>query len=134
MRVSRIASIGWMLTIGMLTSCASGGSTTGGAQTAVGAQADQTGLSVVIRTSPGSATVTAYMVPEVGVDTPLGTVSPGVEERFSIQPTPGRYRIRLVGGERDEVSDIFDLFANSALARWDVSVSRRVVVSSRRDR
>jgi len=133
MRLSRIASIGWMLMIGLLASCASGGASTGGAQTAVGAEADASGLSVVIRTPPGSATVTAYMVPEVGVDTPLGTVNPGLEAKFSVDPAPGRYRIRLVGGEREEVSDIFDVFGNSAMARWDVSISRRVVVSSRRE-
>jgi hypothetical protein len=133
MRVTRIASA-CALAFGILSSaCASGGSTSNGMDTMGGDQpTTQAPMSVVIRNNaPGAATVTAYMMPDVGVDTPLGTVEAGREASFPFNGQPGRYRIRLVGASGEQVSDIFQLFNNSE-ARWDVSLGERVRVGSRR--
>jgi hypothetical protein len=94
--------------------------------------AQQTPMTVVIRNNePGASTVTAYMMPEVGVDTPLGTVEAGREATFPFNGQPGRYRIRLVGSGGEQTSDIFQIFNNSQ-AYWDVSLGDRVRVGSRR--
>lgn len=135
MRVFRIASVGLALSFGILSACASGGgSQSTGTDTMAGDQAaaDAAPMSIVIRNNaPGATTVTAYMVPEVGVDRPLGTIEAGTEARFGFNGQPGRYRIRLVGSAGETNSDIFQLFNNSE-ARWDVSLGRRVRVGARR--
>jgi hypothetical protein len=132
MRVTRIASA-CALTFGLLISACASGGTSNGMDTMAGDQpVDEAPMSVVIRNNePGATTVTAYMMPEVGVDRPLGTVEAGREARFPFEGQPGRYRIRLVGSSGEQVSDIFQLFNNSE-ARWDVSLGDRVRVGSRR--
>jgi hypothetical protein len=133
MRMSRIASVACALMVGFLSACASGGSSAGATNTMAGEEtADSAPMSVVIRNNaPGATTVTVYMMPEVGVDRPLGTVEAGREQRFPFDGQPGRYRIRLVGSAGDRISDIFQLFNNSE-ARWDVSLGNRVRVGARR--
>jgi len=132
MRVSRIAAVACALMVGFLSACASGG-TSSAANTMAGDEpADNSPMSVIIRNNaPGATTVTVYMMPEVGVDRPLGTVEAGREVRFPFDGQPGRYRIRLVGSAGDQISDIFQLFNNSE-ARWDVSLGNRVRVGARR--
>ncbi|MCI0432697.1 MAG: hypothetical protein L0271_03465 [Gemmatimonadetes bacterium] len=123
------------LTIGLAAlfaaACASGG-TGGGAQTQQGADTgQQQGTTVqIFNTAPGAATVTVYMVPEIGVDTPLGAIDAGENRAFPFSGAPGWYRIRVVGPSGEIQSDRFQLFRNSS-ARWDMSTGRRVVVSGR---
>lgn len=133
MRVFRIASVALVLPFALVSACASGGTQSTGTDTMAGDQpADQAPMSVTIRNNaPGATTVTAYMMPEVGVDRPLGTVEAGRETRFPFDGQPGRYRIRLVGSGGEIISDTFQLFNNSE-ARWDVSLGRNVRVGSRR--
>lgn len=131
MRVTRIASACALVFGLLLSACASGG-TSGGMDTMGGDEPEAASpMTVVIRNNaPGATTVTAYMMPEVGVDRPLGTVEAGREARFPFDGQPGRYRIRLVGSSGEQVSDIFQLYNNSE-ARWDVSLGDRVRVGSR---
>lgn len=131
MRVTRIAYFACAVAAGVLSACASGGSTPGGVNVMAGeAPAIAAPMSIVILNRPGASTMTAYMMPEVGVDRALGIVEAGREATFAFDGEPGRYRIRLVGAGGEIVSDIFRLTDNSE-GRWDVSLGTRVHVSRR---
>lgn len=131
MRGSRKASIGWIVALGVMAGCASSGAT-GGTQTQQGEGVAAGSSIIVIRNSqPGASSITAYMQPEVGVDTPLGNVNGGQTAQFPFDGPPGRYRIRTVGPAGEVVSDVFQLFPNS-MVRWDMSLGRSVIVGSRR--
>ena len=132
MRDTRIAYFACAVAAGVLSACASGGGTPGGVNVMGGdAPAIVAPIPIVILNStPGASTMTAYMMPEVGVDRVLGTVEAGREATFAFDGEPGRYRIRLVGARGEIVSDIFRLSDNSE-GRWDVSLGARVRVSGR---
>lgn len=132
MRVTGIAYFACAVAAGVLSACASGGGTPGGVNVMAGdAPAIAAPMSIVIvNSTPGAGTMTAYMMPEVGVDRALGTVEAGREATFAFDGEPGRYRIRLVGAGAETVSDIFRLSDNSE-GRWDVSLGARVRVSGR---
>jgi hypothetical protein len=132
MRVTGIAYFACAVAAGVLSACASGGGTPGGVNVMAGdAPAIAAPMSIVIvNSTPGAGTMTAYMMPEVGVDRALGTVEAGREATFAFDGEPGRYRIRLVGARGEIVSDIFRLSDNSE-GRWDVSLGARVRVSGR---
>lgn len=132
MRVTRIAYFACVVAAGVLSACASGGGTPGGVNVMAGdAPVVAAPMSIVILNNrPGASMMTAYMMPEVGVDRALGTVDAGREVTFSFDGEPGRYRIRLVGAGGEIVSDIFRLTDDSE-GRWDLSLGARVRVSRR---
>ncbi len=131
MRVGNLRSIAAVVTLLAATACASGGAAPGGAQTQEGAAGQPEGTVVqVLNTAPGSSTVTVYMVPEIGVDTPLGAIESGQTRIFPFSGSPGWYQIRAVGPAGTMMSERFQLYRNST-ARWDMSTGRRVVVGGR---
>lgn len=134
MRARNLNATACLVMLLFATACASGGGATGGAQTQQGADTgQQQGTTVsVSNTAPGASTVTVYMVPEIGVDTPLGAVDAGLSRQFPFAGAPGWYRIRAVGPTGETVSDRFQLYRNSS-ARWDMSTGRRVIVMGRND-
>jgi hypothetical protein len=135
MSITRAKFLAAALMLCVASACGSGRAATpvGGADQATGQQPPSPEGSVVqiLNTSPGSVSITAYMVPDgAGVDTPLGTVESGQIREFAFNGAPGRYRIRTVGAAGEMSSDIFQLYRNSNV-RWDMSLGRRVQVSQR---
>jgi hypothetical protein len=115
--------------------CASGGgAATRGADPATaaeGAAVPATGSIVqVYNTAAAAVRVTVYMVPEVGVDTPLGSVEAGQRTSLPFKGPPGRYRLRAVGSTGTVQSELFDFYRNSQV-RWDMNINQ-VRVSGRR--
>jgi hypothetical protein len=125
MRVNRTTLVAYSLMMTFATACASTG-TTGGPE--VGVDAAGSGSRIVIQNAPGGSLVTAYIVPESGAPQPLGTIEPGRQAEFSFDGPPGIYRLRLVGGGGEQLSDTFRFFADSE-ARWNVGASGSVRVS-----
>jgi hypothetical protein len=119
-------------TLVVAAACASSGGTSGGgAQTQQGAGTPRQGTTIeILNNAPGAATVTVYMVPEFGVDTPLGPLDGGETRTFAFDGPPGYYRIKVVGPSGESLSDRFQLFRNSSV-RWDMSAGRRVRVGGR---
>jgi len=135
MRARNLKAIAFLVMLLSAAACASGGGgAAGGAQTQQGAETgQQQGTTVTVaNTAPGASTVTVYMVPEIGVDTPLGAIDAGMSRRFPFAGAPGWYRIRAVGPNGETVTDRFQLYRNSS-ARWDMSTGRRVLVAGSDD-
>jgi hypothetical protein len=118
--------------LALVAACASSSSSTvtGGAQTAGDSVPAQGTVVTVLNTSPSATTITVYMKPEIGVDTPLGTVEAGESRTFAYDGLPGFYQIRTVGSNGERTSTRFQLFRNSSI-RWDMSAGGRVVVGRR---
>lgn len=118
--------------LALMAACASSSSSTvtGGAQTAGDSVPAQGTVVTVRNTAPGATTITVYMKPEIGVDTPLGTVEAGESRTFSYDGQPGFYQIRTVGSNGERTSTRFQLFRNSSI-RWDMAAGARVVVGGR---
>jgi len=137
MQTSRFASLVGMLALIVTAGCASGGSSgvggaEGAATTGGGAAATEEGSLVrIMNVAPGASTITVYIVPEVGVDSPLGTVESGQTRDFAFTGAPGRYTIRVVGASGTQTSQQFQFFRNS-IATWDMSLGRNVRVAGRR--
>lgn len=115
-----------------LVACASSTTTTttGGAQSPGETPPAEGTIVTILNTAPGSSTVTVYMVPEIGVDMPIGTVEAGQTRTFSYSGQPGFYQIRTVGSNGERASNRFQLFRNSSV-RWDMAAGGRVVVGGR---
>jgi len=123
-----------LLALLLAAGCASGGTASGGADPATtpeGAAVPTTGSIVqVYNTASSAVRVTVYMVPEVGVDTPLGAVEAGQRASFPFEGPPGRYHLRAVGSTGTRESDIFEFYRNSQV-RWDMNINQ-VRVGGRR--
>jgi hypothetical protein len=126
----RLAPFGFALALALLSACASGGSQTG--DTASPQQASPQGSIILVRnTAPGAVTVNVFLKPDVGVDTPLGSVDGGQSKEFSFDGPPGRYTLRAIGSLGETLSETFQLYRNSQ-ATWDMSVGKNVRVGGRR--
>lgn len=112
--------------------CASGGTTSGGADPATAEEGvPAEGAIVQIYNTASSATrVMVYMRPEVGVDIPLGMVEAGERKTFPFDGQPGRYTLRAVGDTGTRTSRIFEFYRNSQV-RWDMNINQ-VRVGGRR--
>jgi hypothetical protein len=121
-----------ILALAISAGCASGGTTTGGADPAISPATVPAEGSIVqiYNTASSSVRVTVYMVPEVGVDTPLGTVEAGQRTAFPFEGPPGRYRLRAVGSNGSVQSQLFEFYRNSQV-RWDMNLNH-VGVGGRR--
>jgi hypothetical protein len=137
MQTSRIASWAGMLALMVTAGCASAGTSgAGGAEGAAttgegGAATAEGSIVRIMNVAPGASTITVYVVPEVGVDSPLGTVEGGQTKDFAFAGQPGRYTIRVVGSSGTQTSQQFQFFRNS-IATWDMSLGRNVRVQGRR--
>ncbi|MGD8276926.1 MAG: hypothetical protein PVH00_02820 [Gemmatimonadota bacterium] len=123
-----------LLALLVAVGCASGGAASGGADPATageGAAVPATGSIVqVYNTASSAVRATVYMVPEVGVDTPLGAVEAGQRASFPFEGPPGRYRLRAVGSMGTRESEFFQFYRNSQV-RWDMNINQ-VRVAGRR--
>jgi hypothetical protein len=122
-----------LLAFVLAAGCASGGTPAGGADPAIAPETVPAEGSIVqiYNTASSAVTVTVYMVPEVGVDTPLGTVEAGQRSTFPFEGPPGRYRLRAVGSAGTVQSQTFEFYRNSQV-RWDMNINQ-VRVGGRRD-
>lgn len=106
-----------------LTGCASGG---GGGEAAAVPGVEGNRISVAINNDivPG-ATVTVFIIPELGARRRLGAVGPNSRRTFQYSPTQRNLDYRLVGdvqGGRDRESLPFTLIGVTSI-QWDVTSS-----------
>ena len=132
----RFTSLAAVLTFGLVAGCASGGGSTpppaGAAEPAASLDPVQQATTIVVRnTQPGSVTINVFLVPDVGVDTPLGSIDAGQTKTFTFDGPPGRYTLRAVGSAGETVSNTFQLYRSSE-ATWDMSLGRNVRVGGKR--
>jgi hypothetical protein len=126
MRAHRSRWAGCALLLFFATSCASGGTASDANAAADGAR--EGSRIVILNSTPGGSVVTAFIVPQGGAPQPLGTIDPGRQAEFPFDGPTGSYQLRLVGSRGEQLSDLFQFYANSE-ARWDAGTSSRVRVS-----
>lgn len=117
-----------LLTVG----CASGGATTGGADSAT---ADpnvpaEGAIVQIYNTASGAGDVMIWIVPEGEREVLLGSVRVGERATFPFNGSPGPYRLRALGSGDTLETQTFQFYRNSQVS-WDMN-SRRALVSGRR--
>jgi len=110
----------------LATGCASTGAT--GGTSGAADPAGEGSLIVILNSNPSGSAVTAFIVPDGGGPEPLGTIDRGRQGEFAFDGPPGIYRLRLIGGQGEQLSDTFRYYRNSVV-RWDAGSSARVRVS-----
>lgn len=122
-----------VVALALTAGCASGGgAAAGGADPAATPESVPAEGSIVqvYNTASSAVRVTVYMVPEVGVDSPLGVVEAQQRATFPFDGPPGRYRLRAVGSAGTIQSQLFEFYRNSQV-RWDMNINQ-VRVGGRR--
>ena len=121
-----------IIALTLAAGCASGGAAPGGADPAATPETvpAEGAIVQIYNTASSAVRVTVYMVPEVGVDTPLGVVEAAQRATFPFDGPPGRYRLRAIGSAGTVQSQIFEFYRNSQV-RWDMNINQ-VRVGGRR--